>query len=91
MKHYRIYPIGPEGTITGPASEINLQNDFEALAWVPEVLASGASSVEVWQGARLVATCEVGVAAAVPPDPHRSASRLPAQIPPQPEVATVAV
>ena len=48
----------------GPASEVDRQSDFEALEHAPEAHMKGANAVEIWEGARLVATRAAVVATA---------------------------
>lgn len=91
MNHYRIYPIDASGRIMGPAAEIHCLTDVEALQVAREMLREGPSAVELWQGPRLVSTWDVPQAATVPTDPDLSARKLPAQSPPQSEVAPGAV
>lgn len=57
MRHYRVYSLDPAGHIA-LAQDVQCQDDLEALSWAEQAAAH--ESVEVWQGARLVAKVKPG-------------------------------
>lgn len=69
MPSYRLYRLGDDGKIAGPAEDFSAAADDEAITHATSIMGVEApAACELWQGARCVTVLPDGVQASIPHD-----------------------